>query len=177
MVNFNNNVKNIDVNSIMDKLSEKDKLEIVFYFYTNSGRRNSFYRFFTTYDENDATEDELIKYEEVTNIFYVFDFARNIIYDMTPLELFTFIDTHFDYDWLRMLTYASERSYSVNYYAIVFVASMYGLLEYMDVNSVLRGELEEEYNHVLLEKECTMDKIEELTSYISMYENTYKRNM
>lgn len=177
MVNFNNNVKNIDVNSIMDKLSEKDKLEIVFYFYTNSARRNSFYKFFTTYDESDASEDELINYEEVTNIFYVFAFARHIIYDMTPFELFTFIDTHFDYDWLRMLSYASERSYRVNYYAIAFVASMYGLLEYIDVNSVLRGELEEEYNRVLLEKECTIHKIEELTSYISMYENTYKRNM
>ncbi len=177
MVNFNNNVKNIDLNSIMDKLSDEDKLEIVFYFYTNSSRRNSFYRFFRKCDENDATEDELIDYEEVTNLFYVFAFARNIIYDMTPLQLFTFIDIHFDYDWLRMLSYVSERSYSVKYYCIIFVSCMYGLLEHIDVNSILRGELEEEYNRVLLEKEYTIQKVEELDSYILMYENTYKHNM
>ncbi len=174
MVNFNNNVKSIDLNSVMDKLSDKEKLEIVFYFYTNSGRRNAFHRFFTTYDENDATIYDIAKYEEITNIFYVFDFARTIIYDMTPLQLFTFIDTHFNDVWLHMLSYSSERSYRVKYYSIAFVASKHGILEYIDFNSVLRGELEEEFNRVLLENEYDIAKIEELTWQIKMYEGIFE---
>jgi hypothetical protein len=177
MVNLNANVKNIDLNSIFETLSDKDKLEIVFYFYTNSPRRNEFYSFFTTFDELDATEDEVTMYGEITNIFYVFAFAKQIIYDMTPLQLFIFIDTRFNSEWLAFINYASERSYRAKYYAIAFVCAKYGLLEDMDVNSILRGELEEEYNCVLLEKEFNVDKVEELNMFISMYEETYKHNM
>lgn len=173
MVNFNNNVKSIDLNSIMDKLSDKEKLEIVFYYYTNSGRRNSFYKFFTTYDESEATNYDIAEYEEITNIFYVFDFARTIIYDMTPIQLFTFIDAHFNDVWLSMLSYASERSYRVKYYSIAFVASKHSILEYIDFNSVLRGELEEEFNRVLLENEYDIEKIEELNWHIKMYEGNF----
>ncbi len=171
MVNFNNNVKNIDLNSIFDELSDKDKLEIVFYFYTNSPRRESFSSFFTTYDESNATKSDLIIYKDVTNIFDVFASSRTIIYDMTPFQLFTFIDNHFNYDWLQMLTYASCRSYGINYFSIIFVSAMYGLLEDIDVNSVLRGELKEEFNRVLLEKEYTVQKVEEIISHVKMYEH------
>ena len=177
MVNFNANVKKIDINSIMYKLPEKEQLEIVFYFYTNSARRNSFYRFFTTFDETNITKNDLAIFYEVIHIFYVFDSARNIIYDMTSLQLFTFIDTHFDNKWLQMLNYASQRSYYLNYYVIIFVASMYGLLEYIDVYSVLRGELEDDFNRVLFEKECTIHKIDEITLYISTYKNMYRHNI
>ncbi len=177
MVNLNTNVRKIDVNSIFETLSDKDKLEIVFYFYTNSPRRDEFYSFFTTFDESDATEDEVTMYGEITHFFYVFDFARQIIFDMTPLQLFTFIDAHFDYDWLSLLTYASERSYKVEYYATAFVAALNGLLPFMDVDSILRGEFEEDFERVLLEKEFSVDKIEELKMCVTAYVSTYKRNM
>lgn len=177
MVNLNANVRKIDLNSIFDTLSDKDKLEIVFYFYTNSPRRDEFYSFFTTFDESDATEDEVTMYGEITNIFYVFAFARQIISDMTPLQLFTFIDAHFDYDWLSLLSYASERSYRVEYYATAFVAALNGLLPLMDVNSILRGELEEDFDRVLMENELNVDKIEELKMCITTYVQRYKLNM
>jgi hypothetical protein len=177
MVNLNANVKNIDLNSIFDTLSDKDKLEIVFYFYTNSPRRDAFYSFFTTFDESDATEDEVTMYGEITNIFYVFAFARHVIFDMTLLQLFTFIDAHFDYDWLSLLSYASERSYRVEYYAIVFIAVQNGLLSSIDVNSILRGELEEDFERVILEREFSVDKIEELNMCVTRYVETYKHNM
>ncbi len=177
MVNLNTNVMKIELNSIFETLSDKDKLEIVFYFYTNSPRRDAFYSFFTTFDDSDATEDEIRMYGEITNIFYVFSFARHLIFNMTPLQLFTFIDTHFDYDWLSLLSYASERSYRVEYYATAFVAALNGLLPLMDVDSILRGEFEEDFECVLLEKEFSIDKIEELKMCVTAYVQTYKRNM
>ncbi len=175
MVNFNINVKEIDINSIFSTMSNTDILEIVFYFYTNSPRREFYQKFFTEYDETANTQYDLMIYEEITNIFYIFAFAKQIIYDMNPLQLFTFIDTRFNSEWLSLLNYASERSYRAKYYAIAFVCAKYELLEDMDANSIIRNDLEEEYNHVLLEKEYNMEKIEELNSYIYMYEDFYKK--
>ncbi len=173
MVNLNANVKEIDLNTIFNKLSAKDTLEIVFYFYTNSARREWFHKFFTTFDESDSTNEDIIAYEEIENIFYVFAFAYRLVKNMTPLQLFIFIDTHFNNKWLSILIYASERSYRVKYYSIIFVATQHGLLEYIDVNSILRGELEENYEQVLLNLEFTNEKIEELNKYIIEYEKAY----
>ena len=132
------------------------------------------------FDIDSSTEDEKTKYNKIKILFNVFNFARRIIYDMTPLELFTFIDTHFDDNWLSMLSYAAERLYGINYYSIIFVATINGLLEDIDSNYILRRDLQEEFNQLLFTLEFNTDKIDDINSQISRYEDTYrlyKKNM
>lgn len=168
---LSSNVKKVNVDSIFEGLSDKDKLEIIFYFYTNSPKREWYYKFFTTVDDT----NEVTMFKNIENIFYVFAFARRVIYDMTPLQLFTLIDNQFDYQLLNLMVYASERSYRLNYYSIIFVAFKYGLLEDIDINSILRGDLEEEFNQLLISSEYNTDMIDEINSDISRYEDAYNR--
>ena len=165
-----------DFSLILKSLSVNEYNEIISYYFDKyPSNLRPLLILYTGYDITNATQDELNKYNEITNLFYVFDFARRIIYDMTPFELFTFIDTHFDNKWLMMLNYASEYSYRINYYSIIFVATINGLLEDIDSDFILRGDLQEEFNQLLITLEFNTDKIDEINSQISRYEDTYKR--
>ncbi len=182
MIHFNDNVTRTDLNSIFEKLSYEDILQIVFYFCIKSPRREWFQKFFTNFDKskpfNDSDPDQnaVTMYIEVTHIFHVFSFAYHIIYDMTPLQLFTFIDEHFDYGWLAILADVSKFDCGPETYAIAFVAAKHGFLDYLDFNSIYTNEFEDEYNKALLDLEYTDEKINELNSYIIEYENAYNED-
>lgn len=189
----NSNIMEYPVSNSLQGISFDIKIKIIDYIFTQSERKEFFTVFFSQSSRKPMSQMTENYMNNIMNVFITFQNSMMCCRDFIsePFDMFVFIDTNFDDDWISVFEYCDSRSYGNTYYRILFQSANLQMIEPIiringypiknvcqnrgiDKYSILRGDLEEEFIEACIRKNIQNNTIISLLKLID--ENNYVFN-